>query len=179
MPDFKPAYGYDERTGEYTGVIKAWRSPADKEEIYLLPANATFDAPPPLSDNQAAVFVDGAWTVQPDFRNQIWYDSETGEPVLIRDFGQPTAQVQVLTPELQANIEAAEIEIAWKTLRAKRDALISATDYVVLPDYPPIQNRDEFLAYRQALRDLPETTVDPRNPVWPPVPVPVLVEQAA
>jgi len=33
-----------------------------------------------------------------------------------------------------------------------------------------VQNLDQWLAYRQALRDLPAVTSDPFNPTWPEAP---------
>jgi len=43
-------------------------------------------------------------------------------------------------------------EDAMAMLREERDALLTASDWMVLPDRTPT---DEQLAYRQALRDLP------------------------
>ena len=54
---------------------------------------------------------------------------------------------------------------AWRALRKKRDALLSETDYCVLPDGP--ENTDAMKAYRQALRDLPANTSDPADFDWP------------
>jgi Phage tail assembly chaperone protein len=60
-----------------------------------------------------------------------------------------------------------------KLLRVHRDRLIAETDWWVLPDRTP---SSEQLAYRQELRDLPETAtpvLDPTNPLgisgvdWP------------
>ena len=52
----------------------------------------------------------------------------------------------------------------WSAIRTQRNALISATDWRVLPDQPVSQ---PWLDYRQALRDLPANTDDPSNPTWP------------
>jgi len=49
-------------------------------------------------------------------------------------------------------------------LRAKRNQLLTETDYLALSDQTMTA---EMQAYRQALRDLPANTVDPANPVWP------------
>jgi len=56
-----------------------------------------------------------------------------------------------------------------KELRTKRNTLLSKTDYVATIDYPhpTPEKKQEWLDYRQALRDLPSTTEDPANPVWP------------
>jgi hypothetical protein len=56
------------------------------------------------------------------------------------------------------------LAVAWEELRAKRNQLLAATDKTAIPDFP---NRDLYVDYRQALRDLPQNTVDPFNPVWP------------
>lgn len=55
--------------------------------------------------------------------------------------------------------------MAWASLRAERDARLSATDFRVVADAP--WDKAPWLAYRQALRDLPENTTDPLAPTWP------------
>jgi hypothetical protein len=55
--------------------------------------------------------------------------------------------------------------IVWKRLRSQRNLLLTQTDFRVLPDAPWLT--DEWASYRQALRDLPENTTDPREAVWP------------
>lgn len=56
-----------------------------------------------------------------------------------------------------------------KELRTKRNALLDQTDKYIVADYPhpTPEARQAWLDYRQALRDLPSTTEDPANPVWP------------
>ena len=57
--------------------------------------------------------------------------------------------------------------LALSALRAERDRLLTASDKYMIPDYPITDDlREQWLAYRQALRDLPETC-DPDNPIWP------------
>ena len=52
--------------------------------------------------------------------------------------------------------------------RAKRNALIAETDYLVMPDYPlGAGKKAAVLAYRQALRDVPEQAGFPRQIDWP------------
>jgi hypothetical protein len=56
----------------------------------------------------------------------------------------------------------------WAALRAERDRLLAASDWVVVK----AQEAGEavpaaWATYRQALRDLPANTADPANPVWP------------
>jgi hypothetical protein len=56
----------------------------------------------------------------------------------------------------------------WAALRAERDRLLAASDWVVVK----AQEAGEAVpaawqAYRTALRDLPANTSDPANPAWP------------
>ncbi len=60
-------------------------------------------------------------------------------------------------------------DLGLKSLRRKRDFLIKESDAYSLPDFPHAtpEKKQEWLDYRQALRDLPSVTEDPANPVWP------------
>ena len=58
-----------------------------------------------------------------------------------------------------------DIDAAWKTLRAQRDAKLAASDWTQLADAPV--DASAWADYRQALRDVPANTTDPLNPVWP------------
>ena len=53
-------------------------------------------------------------------------------------------------------------------VRAERDRLLVQTDYLAMPDYPLNEDRRAaVLAYRQALRDVPEQAGFPRQIDWP------------
>ena len=54
---------------------------------------------------------------------------------------------------------------SWQVLRGERDRLLAASDWTQVPDAPVDQQA--WATYRQELRDLPDKTDDPRNPVWP------------
>lgn len=56
-------FHYDPYTGVYTCEGVADRSPLEAN-VWLLPAYATFDAPPKVAKGQQAVYVDDAWQVQ-------------------------------------------------------------------------------------------------------------------
>jgi hypothetical protein len=57
-----------------------------------------------------------------------------------------------------------QVEADWIDLRKTRTEKLQETDYLGASD---MTMTDEMRAYRQALRDLPENTTDPANPVWP------------
>lgn len=59
-----------------------------------------------------------------------------------------------------------QIEETWDNVRAKRNRLLNDSDYTQLPDYPDALKAD-WVAYRQLLRDLPQTYTDLSTIVWP------------
>lgn len=84
-----------------------------------------------------------------------------GKVIAGNDNGDPVA----LTPLAPSE---KEILIA---LRRRRDALLTASDWTQVPDAPfPAEQRAAWAAYRQALRDLPETTTDLAAVEWPAAP---------
>ena len=73
-------------------------------------------------------------------------------------------QTVTFTPPEQDDLNAA----AEKTVRQKRNRLLVQTDYLVMPDYPlDAEKKAAVLAYRQALRDVPEQAGFPRQIDWP------------
>ncbi len=54
----------------------------------------------------------------------------------------------------------------WDTVRQKRDELIKSSDWIFLPDVT-LKNKESWLTYRQALRDLPQNFEDPSEVIWP------------
>ena len=53
-------------------------------------------------------------------------------------------------------------------VRSQRDTKLSATDYLVVPDYPiSPEDLEAVKVYRQALRDIPEQSGFPKNVQWP------------
>ena len=80
------------------------------------------------------------WSINADDYNQIIWESP--------DILKPTLA------EVNAKIEELKAAEPMRLLRKERDRLIAETDWWVLPDRTPT---DEQLAYRQALRNLPDT----------------------
>ena len=73
-------------------------------------------------------------------------------------------QTEPTEAEIQEEIARLTAEQPLVELRAKRNQLLTETDYLALADSTLT---DDMRSYRQALRDLPANTVDPANPVWP------------
>ena len=56
----------------------------------------------------------------------------------------------------QEHLESLWIEVLKKVMRKERNKLLKDTDYTALPDYPAV-NEEEWMTYRQSLRDFPAT----------------------
>lgn len=65
-------------------------------------------------------------------------------------------------------LDAISKEEALTGLRYMRDIYLKESDYSMYPDVPMSdEKRAEWTAYRQALRELPANTKNPKKPIWP------------
>ena len=71
-----------------------------------------------------------------------------------------TGEVTIIPPTPEE-----ELAMAWASIRSIRDTLLSGSDWTQVVDAPVDQAA--WATYRQALRDLPQNTTDPFEPVWP------------
>jgi hypothetical protein len=79
-----------------------------------------------------------------------------------------------LTPEEISELEIRDLEyqaelpnLLLNQIKIERDRLLAETDFTMMMDIPITEeSRNDFIEYRQSLRDLPEN-VDVFNPVWP------------
>jgi hypothetical protein len=67
--------------------------------------------------------------------------------------------------ELEALWGKTREEVSFQNLRLKRNNFLLKSDWTQVADAPVDQA--VWAEYRQALRDLPENTIDFENPVWP------------
>lgn len=82
----------------------------------------------------------------------------------------PTETVVELIPLPDQEMPPVPLEMAMAWLRSVRNGLLAESDWMVLPDVWETYSAEKKAAlttYRQALRDLPNTTENPHNPVWP------------
>ena len=63
--------------------------------------------------------------------------------------------------------EAAETSLTWDDIRAKRDGILSSTDWTMTTG--ATVDQAQWAAYRQVIRDIPQTYKDktPDDVVWP------------
>ena len=58
------------------------------------------------------------------------------------------------------------IPTTMDSVRQKRNALLKESDWVGLAD-AVVKNKEQWLSYRQALRDLPQSFSSPQEVIWP------------
>lgn len=64
-----------------------------------------------------------------------------------------------------------EAPASWQEVRAQRDGLLTASDWTMLTDAPITTTaKTSWKAYRQALRDIPQTYDTPADVIWPDAP---------
>ncbi|ERE08074.1 tail fiber assembly protein [Pseudogulbenkiania ferrooxidans] len=82
MQQQKIVYSYHPQTGEYLGLAMADRSPLDAEEVWLIPGFTTEQQPAQAGERQVAVFCDGAWALQVDWRATSLWSKQTAQLVM-------------------------------------------------------------------------------------------------
>ena len=59
-------------------------------------------------------------------------------------------------------------EVQWEDIRNLRNAYLKNSDIKMLSDFPLTDSqKQDWVNYRQALRDLPDSITDPFNVTWP------------
>lgn len=116
----KTAYQCD-ADGVFTNSVFAFESPLEPG-VFHLPAGCTFTEPPAVSDRQAAVWADGAWTVVTDRRGETWYRGRT--PVVVDFLGDPSAMGLAETTPAPSVDDLRSAKIA--AIVAAADALLAA-----------------------------------------------------
>ena len=76
-----------------------------------------------------------------------------------------------LSEAWQGEVTVEEVLETADEIRARRDRLLAATDWAVLPDSPlDAQSLEAVKTYRQALRDVPQQERFPSAITWPQMP---------
>ena len=102
-----------------------------------------------------------------------WSCGETWESIRL-----PEGYEKPPKEEFEAKLQVLVKALTWKNLRQERNRRLAEVDWVVIRAFSmntPVT--DEWKTYMQALRDLPSTTEDPANPVWPVRPDEVVVPE--
>lgn len=140
-------YKYDEKTKEYIGTEKALLDPLETEQqgenIYLLPANATFTAPTEPQDGYVNVWNGTAWEQVEDNRGvEYWLPEDK--------YGAPAREMK----ELGALPEGATTTAPEKTLdELKADKLAALKAERDSKEVKPIEYNGHLYDYDDKARD--------------------------
>lgn len=70
--------------------------------------------------------------------------------------------------EYPDSLKESDFKALKNKIRSIRDEKLTKTDYLIMSDYPiSDSDRELVLAYRQALRNIPQQEGFPENVVWP------------
>lgn len=107
-------------------------------------------------DNKMRQILQQLVAAEPELYKEVAVNDESGNKIAttVEEIPQPTEEEKRKQKEAE--------------VRAKRDYLISQTDFLLQPDYPiSATDLEKVKAYRQALRDIPEQEGFPNDVVWP------------
>ena len=163
-------YFFDENTKEFISEANAFKDPRASErlgkDVWLLPANATFDEPPQAKEGYTVVYEDG-WRCVEDNRQK---EAVNADGLFSVDYLGEVKEGDILISDEQKKlIESGELvfnngqlieksrEQKEADRRLERNALLQSTDKYMLSDYPLTEEeRELYRQYRQYLRDFPE-----------------------
>lgn len=77
--------------------------------------------------------------------------------IVLREVNDGLAEIIDYTPPLPT----------WEQIRSQRNVLLTESDWITLADSNPKPSKEAWLAYRQALRDIPQNFSTPESVVWP------------
>jgi len=146
-------YSYDPFTKIFSNVAVAEKNQLNPNE-YILPAFCTTTQPPSFPQGKQAFWNGSAWEIQ---------NAPASEPQFSPEYLEysPVSNPPPITPQ-----SAVTPPLSWDDIRNDRESRLFSSDWAVLPDSNP-PNKDAWLTYRQALRDIPQTFATPESVVWP------------
>ena len=126
--------------GNFNGTDVAYES-WELNDVYLLPANTTETSPPEFDvSTHRAIWQNSAWNVQ---------------------------ELEINNPEPSSTNSI--FEVNWNSIRDQRQHKLDASDWTMMPDIK-LENKEAWITYRQALRDIPQIYQDPTAIIWPVAP---------
>ena len=175
-PPFKQVFLYDPETGVFAGTYEAQLSPLDAPGTYLEPVCSTDVVPLIAAANQVAVFAAGAWTLEPDFRGQTWYDQTTGAAVEITAVGQPASNLAVTPPPPTLAQQWTSYQASVKMALASTDTTVARISEAISLGSTTATTADvvAYMSYRKSLRailsEVQQTTIPTALPTKAPYP---------
>lgn len=97
-------YSYNTEENAFSGKFPAIKNPRRQTE-YLLPAMATFKAPPETKEKEVAIWNGDDWVIEPDFRGEQQVNLETYEVSTVEYVGKIKDGFQSVTSEVAEDIQ--------------------------------------------------------------------------
>ena len=156
-------HDYDSITGEYLGSSNAQANPK-AEGQFLLRANSTEKKLPSYGDGEKPVFKNNKWVVLKDYRGKTAYNANDRDDFyVIEELGDLKKGFVLEQPELVLSDDE-----KWEQVREKRNSLLAQSDWAVLSDSPlNDKNKQQYIKYRQKLRDITKTYKKADDVVYP------------
>ena len=194
MDEFIKGYQWSPETKEYMGEY-VFPNNKDKEEIHIPPFTTLIS--PPICEKGCTSYWNGnEWNIDGDPNVLAPHPPIDDYYLLMPDYIEYLKENELWTPEDEIkrqaalqNVENEKLEENRKReelernrdylteLREIRDQLLTSCDWTQLPDVQSTftsSKKEEWIEYRQKLRDLPENiedpkplVLDPNHPDWP------------
>ena len=194
MDEFIKGYQWSPETKEYMGEY-VFPNNKDKEEIHIPPFTTLIS--PPICEKGCTSYWNGnEWNIDVDPNVLPPHPPIDDYYLLMPDYIEYLKENELWTPEDEIkrqaalqNVENEKLEENRKIeelernrdylteLREIRDQLLTSCDWTQLPDVQSTftsSKKEEWIEYRQKLRDLPENiedpkplVLDPNHPDWP------------
>ena len=194
MDEFIKGYQWSPETKQYMGEY-VFPNNKDKEEIHMPPFTTLIS--PPICEKGYTSYWDGnKWNIDVDPDVLPPHPPIDDYYLLMPDYIEYLKENELWTPEdeikrqealqdaenkkLEENRKREELERNrdyLTELRVIRDQLLTSCDWTQLPDVQDkftSSKKEEWIEYRQKLRDLPENiedpkplVLDPNHPDWP------------
>lgn len=167
-------YRFDEN-GVFIDKQEAYRDPleskAKDEDVYILSANCTFKVPMAAKEGFVQVWNGSSWLLVEDHRGTRYWmpeDKFGASPKVCTTVG-PLPKGALLRAPAQTAQE--KLVASEASVRAKRDSLLSESDYYLQSDYPATEEGLKAVkSYRTDLRNVPQQAGFPYDVVWPETP---------
>jgi len=141
-------YNYHPITKEYISESIADESPLEVG-IFLLPANATFQKPPEIDENEVAIFEDENWSIKQDYRGKVYYEKDSGERIVITEIGiYPDESLTDIEPkeyqiwDFEFNQWTEDTALIAKIQQEKTNQ--ESRDFLVTTDWKIIRHKDQL-----------------------------------
>lgn len=145
------AYKYDKYTMEYIGTQTCQPDPVrtarEGEEIYLLPANCTFEIPPESEIGKAIIFENGNWQLVPDYRGRRAYNAE-----------------HLFTVDYVGDLKPGDVLLTEEQIKGIDEGTLVYKDGQIIPKPPPTAlEQIEALENSITARNIREALLDPEG----------------